>query len=74
MKNIINLMNQYGKVVNDIDEITVNCTTDNNYASCVNQLINAGYAVNSVDTMDGVTTFIINDNLIQINAPYGDDI
>ena len=74
MKNIINLVNQYGKVVIDMNDITVNCTTDNSYASCVNQLVNAGLIIHSVDIMDGVTTFIANDALIQINAPYGDDI
>ena len=74
MKNIINLMGIYGTVTVDTDEIGVDCTTDDNYENCVNQLINAGYTVNSVDDSDGVTTFIVNDILIQVSAPYSDDI
>ena len=74
MTNIINLMGIYGTVTVDIDEIAVDCTTDRNYENCVNQFVNMGYTVNSVDTMDGVTTFIVNDILIQISAPYSDDI
>ena len=74
MKNIINLMGIYGTVTVDMDEIAVDCTTERNYENCVNQFINMGYTVNSIDTMDGVTTFVINDNLIQISAPYSDDI
>ena len=74
MKNIINLMGIYGTVTVDTDEIAVDCTTDNNYTSCINQFVNMGYTVNSVDESDGVTTFIVNDTLIQISAPYGDDI
>ena len=74
MNNIINLMETYGTVTVETDEIAVDCTTDNNYASCVNQLVNMGYTINSVDNSDGVTTFIVNDTLIQISAPYGDDI
>ena len=74
MTNIINLMETYGTVTIDMDEIGVDCTTESNYENCVNQLINMGYTVNSVDTMDGVTTFIVNDILIQISEPYRDDI
>ena len=74
MKNIINLMGIYGTVTVDTDEIGVDCTTDDNYTKCINQLINAGYTINSVDESDGVTTFIVNDTLIQINEPYSDDI
>ena len=74
MTNIINLMETYGTVTVETDEIAVDCTTESNYENCVNQFINIGYTVNSVDTMDGVTTFIINDILIQISAPYSDDI
>ena len=74
MKNIINLMENYGTVTIETDEIAVDCTTESNYTKCINQLINAGYTVNSVDESDGVTTFIINDTLIQISAPYSDDI
>ena len=74
MTNIINLMGIYGTVTVDMDEIAVDCTTDRNYENCVNQFVNMGYTVNSVDTMDGVTTFIVNDILIQISAPYSDDI
>ena len=74
MKNIINLMGIYGTVTVDMDEIAVDCTTERNYENCVNQFVNMGYTVNSIDDSDGVTTFIINDNLIQISAPYGDDI
>ena len=74
MKNIINLMGIYGKVTVDMDEIAVDCTTESNYENCVNQFVNMGYTVNSVDNSDGVTTFIVNDTLIQISAPYGDDI
>ena len=73
MKNIINLMGIYGTVTVDMDEIAVDCTTERNYEDCVNQFVNMGYTVNSIDDSDGVTTFIINDNLIQISAPYGDD-
>ena len=74
MTNIINLMGIYGTVTVETDEIAVDCTTENNYENCVNQFVNMGYTVNSVDTMDGVTTFIVNDILIQISAPYSDDI
>lgn len=74
MRNIINLMGIYGTVTVETDEIAVDCTTENNYTKCINQLINAGYTVNSVDESDGVTTFIVNDTLIQISAPYSDDI
>ena len=74
MTNIINLMGIYGTVTVDMDEIAVDCTTERNYENCVNQFVNMGYTVNSIDDSDGVTTFIINDNLIQISAPYGDDI
>ena len=74
MTNIINLMGIYGEVTVDMDEIAVDCTTDDDYTKCINQLINAGYTVHSVDESDGVTTFIINDILIQISAPYSDDI
>lgn len=74
MKNIINLMGIYGTVTVDMDEIGVDCTTESNYTNCVNQFVNMGYTVNSVDNSDGVTTFVINDILIQISAPYGDDI
>ena len=74
MKNIINLMGIYGTVTVDMDEIGVDCTTESNYTNCVNQLINMGYTVNSVDDSDGVTTFVINDILIQISEPYRDDI
>ena len=74
MKNIINLMGIYGTVTVDMDEIAVDCTTERNYENCVNQFVNMGYTINSIDDSDGVTTFIINDNLIQISAPYGDDI
>ena len=74
MKNIINLMGIYGTVTVETDEIGVDCTTESNYENCVNQLINAGYTVNSVDDSDGVTTFIVNDILIQVSAPYSDDI
>ena len=74
MKNIINLMGNYGEVTVDMDEIGVDCTTESNYENCVNQFVNMGYAINSVDESDGVTTFIVNDTLIQISAPYGDDI
>lgn len=74
MKNIINLMGIYGTVTVETDEIAVDCITENNYKNCVNQFVNMGYTINSVDTMDGVTTFVINDNLIQISAPYSDDI
>ena len=74
MKNIINLMETYGTVTVETDEIAVDCTTESNYENCVNQFVNMGYTINSVDTMDGVTTFIVNDILIQINAPYSDDI
>lgn len=74
MKNIINLMETYGTVTVETDEIAVDCTTESNYENCVNQFVNMGYTVNSVDTMDGVTTFIVNDILIQISAPYSDDI
>ena len=74
MTNIINLMETYGTVTVETDEIAVDCTTESNYTKCINQFINMGYTVNSVDTMDGVTTFIVNDILIQISAPYSDDI
>ena len=74
MKNIINLMGNYGEVTVDMDEIGVDCTTESNYENCVNQFVNMGYAINSVDESDGVTTFIVNDILIQITAPYSDDI
>ena len=74
MKNIINLMEIYGTVTIETDEIAVDCTTERNYENCVNQFVNMGYTVNSVDESDGVTTFVINDILIQISAPYGDDI
>ena len=74
MTNIINLMSQYGKVTIDIMEMTVNCTTYSNYTKCINKLMNAGYIINSVDTMDEVITFIADNILIQVNAPYGDDI
>lgn len=74
MKNIINLMKNYGTVTIDMDEIAVNCTTESNYTKCINQLINAGYTIHSVDESDGETTFVVNDILIQINEPYADDI
>ena len=74
MKNIINLMGIYGEVTVETDEIAVDCTTERNYENCVNQFVNMGYTINSVDESDGVTTFIVNDTLIQISAPYGDDI
>ena len=74
MKNIINLMETYGTVTVETDEIAVDCTTENNYTNCINQFVNMGYTINSVDNSDGVTTFIVNDTLIQISAPYGDDI
>ena len=74
MKNIINLMGIYGTVTVDMDEIAVDCTTERNYENCVNQFVNMGYTINSVDESDGVTTFVINDILIQVSAPYGDDI
>ena len=74
MTNIINLMGIYGTVTVDMDEIAVDCTTERNYENCVNQFVNMGYTINSVDNSDGVTTFVINDILIQISAPYGDDI
>ena len=74
MKNIIKLMGIYGTVTVDMDEIAVDCTTERNYENCVNQFVNMGYTINSVDESDGVTTFVINDILIQVSAPYGDDI
>ena len=74
MTNIINLMGIYGTVTVETDEIAVDCTTESNYENCVNQFVNMGYTVNSVDESDGVTTFIVNNTLIQISAPYGDDI
>ena len=74
MKNIINLMGIYGTVTVETDEIAVDCTTESNYENCINQFVNMGYIINSVDNSDGVTTFIVNDTLIQISAPYGDDI
>ena len=74
MKNIINLMETYGTVTIETDEIAVDCTTESNYENCVNQFIDMGYTVNSVDESDGVTTFVINDTLIQISEPYRDDI
>ena len=74
MNNIINLMETYGTVTVETDEIAVDCTTERNYENCVNQFVNMGYTINSVDDSDGVTTFVINDILIQISAPYGDDI
>lgn len=74
MKNIMNLVSKYGKVTVDFEEIAVDCNTDNDYTNCVNTLINAGLTVFSVDKMDGVTAFIFNDTLIQVSAPYGDDI
>ena len=74
MTNIINLMGIYGTVTVDMDEIAVDCTTESNYENCINQFVNMGYTINSVDESDGVTTFIVNDTLIQISAPYGDDI
>ncbi len=74
MKNIINLMETYGTVTVETDEIAVDCTTERNYENCVNQFINMGYTVNSIDESDGVTTFVINDTLIQISEPYRDDI
>ena len=74
MTNIMNLVNQYGKVVVDFEEIAVNCNTDSDYTNCVNTLINAGLKIFSIDKMDGVTSFTFNDTLIQVSAPYGDDI
>ena len=74
MNNIINLMETYGTVTVETDEIAVDCTTERNYENCVNQFVNMGYTINSVDESDGVTTFVINDILIQVSAPYGDDI
>lgn len=74
MKNIINLMGIYGTVTVETDEIAVDCTTESNYENCVNQFVNMGYTINSVDESDGVTTFVINDILIQVSAPYSDDI
>ena len=74
MKNIINLMETYGTVTVETDEIAVDCTTERNYKNCVNQFVNMGYTINSVDESDGVTTFIINDILIQVSEPYRDDI
>ena len=74
MNNIINLMETYGTVTVETDEIAVDCTTERNYENCVNQFVNMGYTINSVDKSDGVTTFVINDILIQVSAPYGDDI
>ena len=74
MNNIINLMETYGTVTVETDEIAVDCTTENNYTKCINQFVNMGYTINSVDESDGVTTFVINDILIQVSAPYGDDI
>ena len=74
MNNIINLMETYGTVTVETDEIAVDCTTESNYEKCVNQFVNMGYAINSVDESDGVTTFVINDILIQVSEPYRDDI
>ena len=74
MTNIINLMETYGTVTVETDEIAVDCTTERNYENCVNQFVNMGYTINSIDESDGVTTFVINDILIQVSAPYGDDI
>lgn len=74
MKNIINLMGIYGTVTVETDEIDVDCTTESNYENCVNQFVNMGYTINSVDESDGVTTFVINDILIQVSEPYRDDI
>ena len=74
MTNIMNLVNQYGNVVVDFEEIAVNCSTESNYTKCVNSLVNAGLEIFSVDKMDGVTAFVLNGTLIQVSAPYGDDI
>lgn len=74
MTNIINFASVLGKVTVEIDEIAIDCFNDAAYIICTNGMGLFGATLNSVDKMDGVTTFIFNDTLIQVSAPYGDDI
>ena len=74
IKGIMKFASVLGKITVDTYEITIDCFNDTSYSICTNGMGLFGAALNSVDKMDGVTTFTIGDTLIQVNAPYGDDI
>lgn len=74
MANIIKFASVLGKVTVDTYDITIDCFNDAAYMICTNGMGLFGATLNSVDKMDGVTTFIFGDTLIQVNAPDGNDI